>query len=135
MSKSQGSTAIVTKIHTQESGLHARKSSRRRVKFWDASSSKKGAVNRAGWRRLNSLSPSVLMRSCEDRFGNGIGGARFTQPPTKQQCLTEDRHVLPDELCVEGWVGGGLAAVEARGEQVDVEEGDGQAHHRRSGAV
>ena len=32
---------------------------------------------------------------------------------------------------MEGGVGGGLAAVEARGEEVDVEEGDGQAHHRR----
>ena len=43
--------------------------------------------------------------------------------------------MLPDKLCVEGRIGGGLAAVEAGGEEVDVEEGHPQANHRRARPV
>ena len=62
---------------------------------------------------------------------------RFIQPikSDSRNLLTEDGHVPPDELGVEGGVGGGLAAVEAGGEEVDVEEGHPQAHHSRAGPV
>ena len=57
------------------------------------------------------------------------------RPPDSRNLLTEDGHVPPDELGVEGGVGGGLAAVEAGGEEVDVEEGHPQANNRRAGPV
>ena len=55
--------------------------------------------------------------------------------PDSRNLLTEDGHVPPDERGVEGGVCGGLAAVEAGGEEVDVEEGHPQANHRRAGPV
>ncbi len=49
--------------------------------------------------------------------------------------LTYDRQVLPHDGRVVGLVGGGLAAEEAGGEEVDLGQGEAQSAHAGAGPV